>query len=225
MYRQLPNSLTMLRLLLAAIFFIVLNQYRYPGAEDGGSDAFLWISLVLFIFAAATDWLDGYLARRWQVESQFGRIMDPFCDKVLVIGAFVYLAGPRFVIPSKAAEGALFNMATGIYPWMVTIILARELLVTAIRAEMEGGGGKFGANVFGKAKMILQSVTIPLVMVIVWYDPVAHVWAGWVRDVLVYATVLVTIFSAAPYLVTAVRAKRNVRRDKPPEPADRVMSG
>ncbi len=91
-YRQVPNILTVLRLVLAAVFFIVLNQYRY---DSGRSESLLLTAGVIFILAALTDAADGYLARRWHVESTFGRIMDPFCDKVLVIGAFIYLSAFR----------------------------------------------------------------------------------------------------------------------------------
>ena len=204
MYRQLPNALTVMRLVLAAIFFVVLNQYRYEGAGGEPHTVIIWTSITLFIFAAATDWLDGYLARKWKVESQFGRIMDPFCDKVLVIGAFILLTGPRFVIPEREPHPLLsLNMASGVYPWMVVVILSRELLVTAIRSEMETGGTKFGANIAGKAKMVLQAIAVPVLMLIMWLDPVAHPALGWVRDVFVYATVIVTILSGIPYVISA----------------------
>jgi CDP-diacylglycerol--glycerol-3-phosphate 3-phosphatidyltransferase len=209
-YRQLPNQLTMLRLVLAAVFFVMLNCYRY-GA--GSPTWLLPVAIVIFILAAITDSLDGYLARRWHVESKFGRIMDPFCDKVLVIGAFVYLAGPRFIIPGAVEVGDIdfFSMVSGVYPWMVAIILSRELLVTAIRAELEGEGVKFGANVWGKLKMILQSIVIPIVLVIVWLDPHTEglEWLAWVRDVLVYLTVLVTVLSGIPYITGAARAAKS----------------
>ena len=204
MRRQLPNMLTLLRLVLAAAFFVVLNQYRY-GANNAA-----WVlplAIVLFVLAALTDMLDGQLARRWQVESRFGRVMDPFCDKVLVIGAFIYLMGARFVIPHRAADGEFFNMASGVYPWMVAVILARELLVTGIRGELEGSGIKFGAVWSGKLKMILQSITIPLVLLIVHLDPEVpgNAWLAVARDVLVYATVIVTAVSGIPYVINAAR--------------------
>ncbi len=158
------------------------------------------------VLAALTDLLDGYLARRWKVESTFGRIMDPFCDKVLIIGAFIYLAGPRFVDPAAVEAQSYFTMASGVYPWMVAIILARALLVTSIRGELESTGVKFGANVFGKLKMILQSVAIPLVLAIVMLidGRDGPGWAAWTRDILVYLTVLVTVLSGIPYVTRAM---------------------
>lgn len=207
MYRQLPNQLTVLRLFLAAVFFIVLNQYRYR-YHDAGAHWLLIAAIGIFILAALTDALDGYLARRWHVESTFGRIMDPFCDKVLIIGAFIYLAGPRFVSPDAVEAGAYFTMVTGVYPWMVVIILARELLVTSVRGELESSGVKFGASLAGKLKMILQSIAIPVVLLIVFFQPeeAGRTWLTWIRDPLVYLTVAVTAFSGIPYITRAVRA-------------------
>ena len=92
--RSLPNALTLLRLVLAAGFFATLNAYRYPDHNT----AWAAVAIAIFIAAAVTDAFDGYLARKWDVISQFGRLMDPFCDKVLILGAFIYLAGPRFVV-------------------------------------------------------------------------------------------------------------------------------
>lgn len=203
---QIPNLLTLLRLVLAAVFFVTLNLYRYPH----GPDAALLAAVAVFILASVTDWLDGFLARRWQAESVFGRIMDPFCDKVLVIGAFIYLAGPRMVIPEAVDRGDWFTMASGVYPWMVAIILARELLVTGIRGEMESCGIQFGAKLWGKLKTVLQLIAIPVVLLTVWQHPTApgHTWMALLRDVLVYATVIVTVVSGLPYITSAARALR-----------------
>lgn len=207
--KQLPNILTILRLVLAAIFFLVLNQYRYEGPEADPQTLILVTAFILFIIAALTDLLDGHLARKWHVESSFGRVMDPTCDKLLILGALIYLAGPRFIIPPLDQDQASgVSMISGFYPWMVVVILARELLVTAIRSEIESKGASFGANIFGKLKMVLQSVTIPTVIAIVWIDPhtSAWEWTAYVRDVLVYATIGATILSGLPYVTAAKQA-------------------
>lgn len=224
-HRQLPNTLTLLRLVLAGVFFVVLNQYRY---DVGTADRHPWAllaAIVIFILAALTDTADGYLARRWKVESTFGRIMDPFCDKILIIGAFIYLAGPRFVdpavFPADPSQETMIaailpgNMVTGVYPWMVVVILARELLVTGIRGELEGLGHHFGANWSGKLKMILQSTAIPLVLLLVHLDPRegGHEWMVYARNALVYATVIATALSGLPYITSAYRVMR-----QPPPP-------
>ncbi|MCH7573171.1 MAG: CDP-alcohol phosphatidyltransferase family protein, partial [Planctomycetes bacterium] len=86
--RKLPNAITLCRLVLAVAFFATLNAYRYPDTNSVWAN----IAIALFIIAAITDALDGYLARKWNATTMFGRIMDPFCDKFLILGAFVYLA-------------------------------------------------------------------------------------------------------------------------------------
>ena len=206
MQRQhIPNFLTMLRLVIAAAFFGVLQLYRY-GAQPASPGWVLPTAVVLFVLAALTDALDGHLARKWDVVSKFGRIMDPFCDKILILGAVIYLASPRFLDHAAVAGGELRTMISGVYPWMVVLVVARELLVTGIRGEVEKAGIAFGANWIGKLKMILQSVVVPLVLIIVMIDPRQHPWLGWVRDVLVYATVIATVFSGWPYVTGAMRA-------------------
>ena len=208
--RSVPNALTLLRLVLAAAFFAALNSYRYPDHNV------LWanVAVLLFVLAAVTDALDGYLARKWEATSTFGRIMDPFCDKVLVLGAFIYLAGPRFVVPAWVDEGSFFTMATCVYPWMVVVILARELLVTGFRGEAESMGISFAAGWSGKMKMILQAIVIPTVVLLVVNfktggDSTLSTVARWLCHVLVYITVVVTIWSGLPYL-------QRLRRILPP---------
>jgi len=203
---NLPNQLTMARLVIAALFFLILNQYRYPSGESW----LLWFAMGVFIVGMLTDIADGYLARRWKVESTFGRLMDPFVDKVIVLGALIYLSGARFVDPVAVANGSFFTMISGIYPWMVAVILARELLVTGIRGELEGRGVKFGAKVSGKIKTLLQSIGIPTILGAVALDPNAdgHAWMRWLRDSLAYGMVVMTVISGIPYITGAIREFR-----------------
>jgi phosphatidylglycerophosphate synthase len=212
MRRQLPNQLTVARLVLAAAFFAVLNQYQYAGGDDPQTPL-LAGALALFLVAALTDFLDGYLARKWRVVSLFGRIVDPVADKILIIGAFIYLAGPRFIIPPAmvgppVGGSAGVEMASGVYPWMVVVILLRELGVTSIRAALESRGIDFSARGSGKMKMILQVFAVPIVILVVWIDPVEHEAARWVRDIVVWATVLATIISGLPYITGAMKAAK-----------------
>jgi CDP-diacylglycerol--glycerol-3-phosphate 3-phosphatidyltransferase len=213
LYRHLPNQLTMLRLVLAAVFFVVLNQYRYGTA--GVSGGWLVAALALFVLATITDALDGYLARRWSAESAFGRIMDPFCDKVLVLGAFIYLAGPRFGMQIAGPQGPIHVTVSGVHPWMVAVMLARELLVTGVRGELEGAGVSFGSNIFGKAKMILQSAGIPLILAAVWFDPRRYGGEGLsiALTVLMGIIVAVTVLSGVPYVVQGWAVFRGPKGD------------
>jgi CDP-diacylglycerol--glycerol-3-phosphate 3-phosphatidyltransferase len=197
MRQHIPNLLTLLRLVLAAAFFVILEQFR---AGEAGGTGVLSAAAVVFVVAAVTDAVDGHLARRWQVESTFGRIMDPLADKVLVLGAFVYLAGPRFFDPAV-------GQISGVYPWMVVVILTRELLVTAIRGQIEALGVKFGAVRAGKLKMIFQTIVVPAVLLLAALADLTETsWATITRDVLVWATVAATIASGVPYVTNAARA-------------------
>jgi CDP-diacylglycerol---glycerol-3-phosphate 3-phosphatidyltransferase len=210
--RQIPNILTLSRLAFAVAFFAVLTPWRYSASaylQRADPDPWLLTAMVLFIIAASTDFLDGYLARKWNVVSVFGRIMDPFADKVLVIGAFIYLAGPGFAVGDR--------QVSGVYPWMAAVILARELLITSIRAAFESRGVSFAATTSGKLKMILQSICIPGVLLLLNLetDP-RSILITRVIPILTWATTLVTVWSAVPYIVRAVSISRS--EDKKPIP-------
>src|SRR3954463_5264121 len=93
MFRHVPNLLTGLRLVLAMVFFVMLAYYQYEGRGDPW---FLNIAFMIYLVALFTDFLDGFLARRWHVEGQVGGIGAPFVDKVLVLGSFAFFAGKNF---------------------------------------------------------------------------------------------------------------------------------
>jgi len=200
---RLPNALTAARVLLALVFFAVLwigLADRPPGIRVDQRPAWLWIAAGLFAFAAITDALDGYLARRWNAVSAFGRIMDPFADKLLVLGAFVMLASPALADATDAG----WAQASGVHAWMVALILARELFVTSARGYYEGLGVDFSAGIAGKLKMVLQSVCVPAVLILL-----ATLGAKGGRlaiDLIVWGTLVVTLWSLVPYAIRAARA-------------------
>lgn len=191
----IPNALTVGRLFLTAGFIAALSAYRTGGE-------FEWIlplAAALFIIAAVTDALDGALARRWNAISPFGRVMDPLADKVLILGAFILLAGPGFHAPS---DGQL----TGVAPWMVVVILAREMLATSIRGFVESTGEPMPAVWSGKIKMILQAICVPVVLVLLWkFGGEGGSWSRQTIRALVWLTVAVTIISGWRYLMTTIR--------------------
>ena len=209
-FRHVPNLLTTGRLLLAGVFFALLSYYQYEGR---GAPSLLNIAFIVYCVALITDFLDGYLARKWKVEGAFGRVVDPFVDKVLVIGSFIFFAGKNFIVPATAIvpETSKFVVytITGVVPWMVVVILARELLVTSFRGMGEGAGQNFGAAFTGKVKMVVQSVTILVVLVYVNYFAVRQGTNGeryfrWFRDFGVWTTVVVTVLSGLAYVRRAV---------------------
>ena len=200
---HLPNALTMLRVVLTGAFVLVLALRPRPfGTPLESLDAGLLVACGLFVVAAVTDALDGHLARKWKVVSKFGRIMDPFADKVLILGAFIMLAGPAFTTSTG-------HVVSGVAAWMVVVILARELLVTSIRAIMEGDGIDFSAGWAGKAKMILQAIVVPIILVLLAWGAPAHGSArAWMIDIAVWATVAATVVSGLPYITRAISATR-----------------
>jgi CDP-diacylglycerol--glycerol-3-phosphate 3-phosphatidyltransferase len=154
-------------------------------------------ALVVFVVAASTDWLDGYLARRRGETTTLGRILDPFVDKVVVIGAFIFLLG----VPQDE---------TGLAPWMVTVVVARELLVTGLRSYLEGESVAFGADWMGKIKMVLQCVAIGCILFDLgivrgqttlfnrWGAEVA-LWGEWIRNASIWLAIIVTAVSGIAY--------------------------
>ena len=213
--RILPNALTVLRVFLAAAFFVLLSVWPGVGAGEGrrpagsGAELVLLISAIVFVIAAVTDALDGWLSRKWNVTSVFGRVMDPFADKVLIIGAFVFLAGPAFRSPLHTGG---FLQVSGVAPWMVVVVLSRELLVTSIRGVVEGRGGNFQANAAGKIKMIVQAVAIPTVLsAISIFDTSPNTPGRMLIDGVVWISVIVTALSGVPYVVRGVAALRDTR--------------
>ena len=217
MFRHIPNALTVLRLLLAIVFFTLLAFYQYEGRGDR---ALLYVALVIYVAALVTDFLDGYLARRWKVEGAFGRVVDPLVDKVLVLGSFAFFAGKNFIIPEfdPAQIGdptfKVFTI-TGVAPAMVVVMLTRELLVTGLRGISESGGQSFGAVWTGKVKMAVQSVAILIILLYVNFFP--KLGGNWLfaarifRDIAIWTTIAITVYSGLVYIQKAIslyRAKR-----------------
>ena len=205
--RHIPNALTVARLVLAAVFFVVLARAHPSGVGgiDGAleNDFELIVAALLFAVAAATDALDGYLARKWKVVSKFGRVMDPFADKILVLGAFVMLCGANFHAGWNDAGPS--KPLTGVHPWMVVVVLGRELLVTSLRGLIEAQGRDFSATWSGKWKMVLQSVAVPLILLTVAFaPPYDDEPSRWFVDILVWVTVAVTVISGVPYVTRAM---------------------
>ena len=200
--RKLPNAITVARLALAGVFFAMMLLYRH------GSESHAWWLFAagwVYGLAAATDAIDGHLARKWSVTSVFGRIVDPFCDKILILGTFVFFASEVFLVPDATFPNGLESL-TGVGPTVVVLLLGRELLVTTIRGIQESSGQAAGAKWVGKFKMTFQSITIPVVILYVflrtWLDrgETLEIALRILRDVAVWGTVIVTLWSAWDYI-------------------------
>lgn len=144
---NVPNLITVSRLVITAGVFVCLECVP-PAASTAEADRpLVWAAFVLFLVAAFSDFLDGYLARKWNLVTAFGRVADPFADKVLIAGSLVTLLK--------------FQPATTVLTtWYVVIVIAREFLVTAIRGVVEASGKPFPADRLGKWKMVAQCWTV-----------------------------------------------------------------
>ena len=187
-----PNRVTAVRFFGSLLLFVVLSIW---GKEEALMSTLMYqVSFWLFITMAATDALDGYLARRDNLVTAFGRIADPFVDKVLVLGTMIFLAVMDWSRPWFPA-------------WIVVIVLAREFLVTGIRGFVESQGLEFPADWFGKIKMIVQCVAIGVV-----FGVFAFPWPGpldtflrVVGHVFVWGTLITSIGSGFTYIMRTKR--------------------
>jgi len=136
---NVPNKLSAARLVLSVIVCGLIPLQFY------------WTALVLFVIAAGTDWLDGWYARKYDMVTKLGRVLDPFCDKVLICGTFILLA---------VEMNDSFPWWSKIAGWMAVVVVARELLVTVLRSMIEGAGGDFSAKMAGKLKMWFQCIAV-----------------------------------------------------------------
>jgi CDP-diacylglycerol--glycerol-3-phosphate 3-phosphatidyltransferase len=187
---NIPNQITLGRLVLTIVFFGLLSFYSPADAERQWIlTACFWI----FLVAALGDVLDGWLARTWKQVTSFGRISDPVVDKVMICGAFAFFASSLFYDPQEPAN------ITFVQPWMVVVILLRELLVSGIRSFSEAHGASFAATWVGKLKMFVQSTTVCVVLgVQAWY-PETLAWLR-IQETCVWLTVIITGLSIIAYV-------------------------
>lgn len=191
MLRFIPNILTFGRFVLTVVFLVmILYSPRFYAQGELPFPGFLDIALILFIVAGLTDVIDGAIARRLNVTSKFGRMLDPLADKVLVCGAFICFA--IIGVPRLFGFGP---MTMAVIQWLVAgIIVLREVYVTVLRHIAEARGVNFAATVSGKIKMFLQSFAIGVVII-----KAAHVqtaaWGYWFMSVVFVLMLMVTIIS------------------------------
>ena len=182
----LANKITLGRFAVTIVYFVLLALCgRHPDTD------LLYAAFFLFLAAVVGDGLDGYYARKYHQETIFGRIADPFVDKIMICGSFVFFLSIR----------PLADLITG---WMVMIIIAREFLVSAIRSVAEAQGIPLAVSGWGKTKMVVQSfVTATAVFYAAW---VHHLeWARVVMAILIWITIAVTAISGFLYVLESKR--------------------
>jgi len=184
---NIPNLITLSRLVLTLVVLIFISLEKYWIATTG-----------IFIFAVATDFLDGYLARKWNQVTALGRILDPFVDKMIIGGTMIFLVAQPL---------------SGVTAWMTFVVIAREMFITGLRSVLEGQGVDFSARLSGKLKMLLQSIVIPLSLLSL--SPAFQTWSDTgfslfvvVRDVLLWTMVFITVYSGLEYVIRGWQAMR-----------------
>ncbi len=176
---NLPNRITLGRLVLAAALFATLELWCRDSEGTGW-----YVCFGLFIALVISDGLDGYIARSRNQITSFGRIADPFADKILIGGTLVMLTT---LPPTRDLAPA----------WFVILVLAREFLVSGLRGYLEGRGVKFAARWEGKAKLVIQAVFCSTLLL---YPGGRFEWTLTLAKIGLPVTALVTVWSAISYV-------------------------
>lgn len=178
---NVPNQITAVRLVLSIVVFVLIAWEQFGAA------------MACFILAASTDWVDGWWARKYKQVTQLGRIFDPFVDKIIVCGTFIFLAAEH-------------HRGSGIAPWVAVVVMGREMLVTVLRSVIEGSGGDFSANWPGKWKMLFQCVALSASLLALAYGKEKiPMWLHWTVVVSVWLAVISTIYSGIIYIFAAAK--------------------
>jgi len=169
---NIPNSLTILRIFLVPFFliFILVDSIQN-----------FMIALIIFFVASMTDFLDGYIARKYNLITNFGKLIDPLADKILTSSAFIALA---YI--------GLIN------PWLVIIMLSREFVVSGFSTLAASGGKVVPANFHGKMKTVLQVATIGIALLSPYSEFIIKFY---LIDIFAWASTIISITSALGYLV------------------------
>lgn len=186
---NVPNTLSAIRLVIALVVCGLIAAEVYM------------VALILFIIAAGTDWIDGWWARKYNQVTKLGRILDPFCDKILICGAFILLA-------TKMDSVSWLYSISGV---VAVVVVGRELLVTALRSAIEGSGGDFSAKYSAKLKMLFQCLAAGAGLLFLYnqsFEEPIPAWLIWFLGINVWLTLVFTLYSGFEYVIAAARMLR-----------------
>lgn len=172
---NLPNKLTMLRIIMIPVFVLFM---LLPIAGEADK----WIALVLFVAASLTDMLDGHIARKYNLITNFGKFMDPLADKLLVCSAMICL------IPSGDLEA-----------WIVIVIIAREFIISGFRLVASDNGIVIAASYWGKFKTVSQ-----MAMIIVLIADFGGAF-DMIGTALIWVSLILTVVSLIDYVAKNVQ--------------------
>lgn len=178
---NLPNKLTILRVILVPVFM----AFMLAIPQNPAPYIYITVSLLLFVTASLTDTFDGYIARKYNLITNFGKFMDPLADKMLTTAAYL---------------GLLYMDRASV--WAVMLILAREFIVSGIRLVAAGDGTIIAASVWGKAKTIFQMVSVIAAFLLMYESPICPAATGIViTHILVWISAAITVISGVDYTV------------------------
>ena len=198
---NIPTKITLARIvaivgMLIALFVCsVIPGFVSPVIGNSGINVVYLVTLVVFILASATDYLDGHLARKWNQVTNLGKFLDPIADKLLVNSMLIFLCVQPAFAPSQS---------TFIPVFCVIIMIVRDLVIDAIRQIAAEKGAVIAANIFGKFKTVMQMIAIPAVLLNDW--PFSYFDGSWhpalrISMWLVYLATLASLLSGVIYLV------------------------
>lgn len=183
---NLPNKLTILRVILVPIFMAFMLMIDK-------NTAFVTVSLLIFVIASLTDTFDGYLARKNNLITNFGKLMDPLADKMLTTAAYL----------------GLLSMGRASC-WAVMLILTREFIVSGIRLVAAGDGTVIAASVWGKVKTVFQMVSIIAAFLVMY--PVCPEETGiFITNILVWISAVITLISGADYVIKNIQVFKEAK--------------
>lgn len=186
---NLPNKLTVLRMLMIPLFLFFLI---FPGIC--GFTVSRIIAAVLFALTALTDMLDGKIARKYNLITDFGKFLDPLADKLMVFGAMIGIIVMTYET-APSPEGAAYSVFAKVFAWAAFLIIFRELAVTSMRMVVSKSEGiVIAANIFGKLKTVSQILGIIIILI----EPI--LWDGFAASYVMTAVmVITTLFSGFSY--------------------------
>lgn len=215
---NIPTKITIVRIVgvvaLLAFYFAAwisgLNGASWAGAQLGNSGIYVvnLVGCIVFVVAAATDALDGYLARKWHQVTTLGKFLDPIADKMLVNSSLVLLAvSMPFYVNYAAMSSRPHTLADTqtLIPWIcVVLMILRDLVVDTMRFVAASKGQVVAANIFGKLKTIFQMVALPLVFLNGW--PFSYFDGSWHPELrvcmwFVYLATLMSLISGVIYVI------------------------
>ncbi len=191
---NLANLITSSRLLVTLGVIVCLEMISDVERPD---PVLIWTAFGLFMYAACSDFVDGWVARKYGQETRLGRVIDPFADKFLICGTMISM----LQFSDAHLEYALGGYALGnsLQSWMVVLIVSREFLVTTIRSVAEAQGIKFPADRLGKLKMVTQCTAVSAQLTMIGGTRIFEDFGFW----FIWIAILLSVVSAIGYLIKA----------------------